>query len=217
MGQTMKLLGDNFFARAMLAGDQHVRIRRTNACDELKHRLHLWRLGDERRHPLSAQETILCLESLAMSNGAAEFYLSAENAQKSAIFPGLLYEVACATSHGFDSNFDAAPRGHDNYGKSAVHGLNAREKIESFFARGSVTSVIQIDEQDVEILQLDRIQHRGRISHSFSTVSLTLQKHAQGFANVWLIVGDEDLCASLTRGDGVRWFNGFSSNHFFSL
>src|SRR5689334_23786212 len=54
MRETVELLGNNFLSRPVLTRNKHVGIRRTDARDQLQHRLHLRRLSDERGHALRA-------------------------------------------------------------------------------------------------------------------------------------------------------------------
>ncbi len=63
----VKPSGDHFLAGAMLAGDEHVGDRRTDALEQGQHRTHRARFGDQPWQPAAPEHTILVLEPLCLS------------------------------------------------------------------------------------------------------------------------------------------------------
>jgi len=108
------------FARSVLAGDEHVRFRRPDALNQLQHRPHRRRLGDEEGTGVRFERSILRFEPLLAAQRAGELDLRAEDGQKPRVFPRLLDEVASAATHRFDGNLYAAPRGHDHDRKGRI-------------------------------------------------------------------------------------------------
>src|ERR1700678_3196742 len=122
----------------MLAGDEHVGVRRSDARDRLQDRLHGWRGRNEFGTALGAQQPGLGFQLLRTLQRTMELNLSVQNRQQALVLPRLLDEVARATSHGFNCERYIAPRGHDDYRQAAVEGDNLREQIEAFLTRRRV-------------------------------------------------------------------------------
>ena len=62
-------LGDNLLAGAVLAGDEHVGVGGADLRDQLEHRLHGGRAGDELRHAFGAEQAIFKLQAGARGAG----------------------------------------------------------------------------------------------------------------------------------------------------
>ena len=69
--QSMKGSSDNFFARAVLAGDQNVGIRRANLPNQLEDRSHGGRLREKRGAGFSAQDAVFRFETRCLPQGLA--------------------------------------------------------------------------------------------------------------------------------------------------
>ena len=67
----------DLLAGAVLAEDQHVRVRRPDALHELEHRPHRWRLRDQLGQAFFPERAILALEPLAVAQRAPQLDLSA--------------------------------------------------------------------------------------------------------------------------------------------
>ena len=72
-------LRHHFLAGAGLAGDQHVRVRRPHARDQLQHRLHGRRLGDQRGPLVAAQQPVLGFQAQALAQRLAQLDLRAHD------------------------------------------------------------------------------------------------------------------------------------------
>ncbi len=191
-GEGVKRLGGDFLARAVLARDEDVRVRRPYARDQLADGLHGPRLGDQLGAPFGAQQAVLRLQAQASPQGLAQLDLSAQDGDQPRVFPGLLDEVARAPPHGFDRQLDAAPRRHHHYGQGVVQGLKARQQVQPLFAGRGVASVVEVHEQTIEVPGLNRREHRRRRGDSLDLVSLSLEQQAQRFQHVTLVICDQD-------------------------
>src|SRR5207237_5388505 len=88
------------FAGAVLAGDEHVGLRRPDARDQLEHRTHRRRLGDEKRTDVGLQRSIFGLEPLLAPERARELDLRANDGEQPRVLPRLLDEVAGPPAQG---------------------------------------------------------------------------------------------------------------------
>jgi hypothetical protein len=182
---------DHALAGAVLAQDQHVRVGRPDAGDHLEDALHRGGLGHQAGHALAAQQRVLSLEPLPLSQGLAQLDLRPDDGEQPRVVPGLLDEVAGAAPHGLDRDLDAAPGGHHDHREGRIDALDAREQIQPFFARRRVAGVVQVDQRHVELARLDRREHAGRRRRGLELEALGLEQQAQGFENVGLIVGNQ--------------------------
>ena len=130
----MQRLRDGALAGAVLAGDQDVGVGRADPRDQLEHRAHRGRLGDQRGAvgALVAQDAVLGLEPLAAPQRAGQLDLRANDREHALVVPRLLDEVARAAAHGLDGQFDGAPGGHDDDRQRRVERLELREQRQAF-------------------------------------------------------------------------------------
>src|SRR5258707_14803127 len=128
----MQGLCDDFLASAMLSGDEHVGVGRSDARNQLKYRLHGRRFGDQSRTRFGAKQTILRFKTRSVTQSLPKIDLSSQNAQEPRVFPGLLQEVACATTHCFNRHFYTAPGSHNHDGETTVDNLDSAEEVQSF-------------------------------------------------------------------------------------
>ncbi len=179
----------------MLAGDEDVRVRRADARDQVQHRTHRCGFGDERGASIGAQQTILGFEALALAQGLRKLDLSFQNREQARVLPRLLDEILGAAAHRFDGEFKAAPRRHHDDGKRAVLRPDIRKQVEAFLAGRGVARVIQIHQQPVEFAGFERREHRGWRCDGFDVESFAFQQQTQCFANVRLVVGNQNSCS----------------------
>ena len=128
----MDRLCNDFLAGAVFAGDQDIRVRRTDPGDQLQNRTHRLGLRNHRRASIGAQQLILSLEPLLVPAPLAEFRLRSNNREQPRVVPWLLNEVAGAMLHRFDGKIDAAPRGHDDNRKGFIDTLYLIQQVEPF-------------------------------------------------------------------------------------
>ena len=189
--QRVNGLGDEPFARAVLACNQHVRVRRRRPLDELDDGLHRRRSRNQRRRAVEAQAR-RALELPPAAQRAAQLDLRSDNREQPRVVPRLLHEVARAAAHRLDRDIDARPRGQHDDRQRRILGLQPREQVEPFLARRRIARVIQIDERGVEVRFGDGREHGGRRRHGLHLEPLALQEQLKGFENVALIVGKKD-------------------------
>ena len=123
-GHGVNRLRDRALAGAVLAGDEHVGFRRADARDQLEHRPHRRRFGDEHRPDVRLERAVLGFEPLLAAQRARQLDLRAHDRQQPRVLPRLLDEVARAAAHGLDRHLDAAPGGHhdDRQGRDRASG-----------------------------------------------------------------------------------------------
>ena len=109
----MNGLGDEAFARAVLARDQNVRIRGGRAFDELDHGPHRRRLCEQRRDAVKAQPR-RAFELTSAPERPAQLNLRTDDRQQPRVVPGFLHEVSRAAPHGLDGHLNGRPRGQDD-------------------------------------------------------------------------------------------------------
>jgi hypothetical protein len=138
----------------VLAGDEHVRVRRADPLDHLERRAHRRRLGDEERPTLVAQRPVLVLEPLPAAQRPRELGLGAQRGYEARVLPRLLHEVAGPAPHRLHREVDAPPGGHHDDGQARVEGLELRQEIRALAARGRVAGVVEVHEHDVRLPRL---------------------------------------------------------------
>src|SRR5688572_9104161 len=177
----VKDAGDHLFTSTVLAGDEHVGVRWSNALDEIQHCLHRRRLRNDLRYVTRrirdavTQRDVFCFESTPTAQSFGELHLRAQHCDQTRVVPGLLDEVACASPHRFDGQIDAPPRGHHHHRQRRIDRTNAAQQIKTFAAGCGVTRIIQIDEDDVEFLRVDRFEHAFRRRRAFDLKALTFE------------------------------------------
>ena len=147
----MQKLGNDLFAGAMFAGDEHIGIGRAHLRDQFKYWLHRGRARDEFRHAFCAEQPVLELKMTRPAQSLMQFSVHTDEADQALIFPWLLDEIARSSLDAFDGEIDVSPGGHDNYWYTWIDLLQARKQIESFLARSRVARVVEIDEQDIVV------------------------------------------------------------------
>ena len=185
-------LGDEALARAVLAGDQHVRVRRPDARDHFEHRPHRRRFGEDRRAAVSLQRLVRGLELSSAANRAPQFGLRADDRQEAFVLPRLLHEVAGAAAHRFHRDIHRSPRRQDDDRQRFIGGVDALEEIEALLAGRGIARVVQIHQDDVVVLELERAQQLRRRRRGVDDEALGLQQQPQRFDDVGLVVRDED-------------------------
>src|SRR6266568_2117964 len=159
---------DNFLAGPVLAGNQHIRVRRANAFDEFQDVLHRCRFRDNLRQftwrirDAVTQGEIFSFQPPAAAQGFCELDLRTEYGQQARVVPRFLNEVARPTPHRLDGQIHAAPGGHHDYRQRWIDFLNAGQEIETFTAGSGVTRIVEIDEDDVQLLRINCLEHPGR-------------------------------------------------------
>jgi hypothetical protein len=147
--------------------NQDVGLRRPDARDQLEHRPHRHRLGDQHRTDVGLEPLVLGFEPLLAPERPRQLDLRANDGEQPRVFPRLLHEVARASPHRLDGDVDAAPGGHDDDGEGRVVGADVRQQVEAFAARRRVARVVQIHQHGVEVVALDRLHdRRGRPTDS---------------------------------------------------
>lgn len=142
-------LGDDFFAGAVLAGDEDVGIR--GPMRVMRSRTERMAGAEAMKSGVpSAQEPVLGLEQGGAAECAVELTLGTQDGEQPRVVPWLLDEVRRATAHGFDIQVDVGEGGRDDDGEGRVAGANGSEQVEAFPAGGGIAGVVQIDEQAVE-------------------------------------------------------------------
>ena len=195
-------LRDQALAGAVLAGDQDVGVGGADARDHLQHRLHRRGVRDQVRLAVAAQHQVLGFEPLAAAQRARQLDLRPHDGQQPRVVPRLLDEVAGAAAHRLDGDVDAAPGGHHHRRQRRVHGPHGVQEVEAFLARGRVAGVVQVHQEDVELLVLERGDDAGRRGGGVDQVALGLEQQPQRLEHVGLVVGDEQP-ARRRRGAGA--------------
>src|SRR5690606_6766225 len=183
---------DDLLARAVLARDQDVRIRRPDPLDQLQDRTHRTRAGDQLRHAIPPEQPVLALQALGPAERTTQLDLGAQDRDEALVVPRLLHIVARAPAHCLDRALDAAPRRHDDDGETRVARTEHAQQIEPLSARGGVARVVQVDEGGIEIAGLDRLDHAGGRTPRLDLEALRLEQETERLQHVRLVVGDED-------------------------
>ncbi len=183
---------DEALARAVLARDEDVRVGRPDAGDHLQHRLHGGRIGDDVRLSFAAQHQVLGLEALSAAQRPAQLGLRPHNRQEPRVVPGLLHEIAGAPPHRFDRDLDAAPGGHHDDGQGRIDVADGVQEVEPFLARRRVPRIVEVHQQDVVFLVIDRRQNAGWRRSRLDVIALGLEQQSKSLEDVRLVVGDEE-------------------------
>ena len=183
-------LRDRALAGAVLAGDEHVRVRRPDARDQLQHRLHRRRLGDQVRPARALVAQQRGSRPRAAGCGAARGRARpacGRSASSALVVPGLLDEVAGAAAHRLDRDVHRAPRRHHDDRQRRVERLESAEQVEPFLAGGGVAGVVQVDERHVEVAGLDgaRAPPAGEVAVSMSQPSPLSSRRSASRTSGW--------------------------------
>jgi hypothetical protein len=191
----MNGLSDEPFAGTVLAGNQHVCVRRRSAFDQFDHGPHRGRLRVQRGDPVKG-EPRRAFELPPAPERPAQLHLRAHDRQQPRVVPGLLHEVAGAAPHRFDGHLHGAPgRQHDDRQRGVLR-MQTGEEIEPLLTRCGVARVIQIDERRVEIGLVHGRQDCCRRRDGLHVEPLVLEKQLQGFQNIGLVIGEKDARSS---------------------
>ena len=201
-GDRVEHPGHHPLAGAVLAGDQDVGVGGADPLDQLEHRLHGLGLGDQGGRPLAAQGAVLGLQPLPPAQRPPQLDLGAHHRQQAGVVPRLLDEVAGAAAHRLHRQLDARPGGHHHDRQGGVEGADLGQQLEAFLARGGVAGVVEVHQQGVELLLLHGVEDLGRRGGGLDLVPLPLEQEAKGFANVFLVVGDEHARPPAAAGGG---------------
>src|SRR6266853_1580264 len=104
----MQGLCDDFLASAVLSGDQNIGVRRPDARNQLKDRLHGCGFSDQSGARFGAKQTILRFETRSMTQSLPKIDLSTQNAQEPCVFRGLLRAKRRAAFHSLRSLAEGA-------------------------------------------------------------------------------------------------------------
>ena len=102
--------------------------------------------------------------------------LIAQDFQEVLVVPWFQNKVADAKLHSFDHEIDGAPGRHRHNRQGIVESSDARNQIETFAARRGVSRVVQIHENYVVLVLLNRFQCGVRRQDSFGLVALALEQ-----------------------------------------
>src|SRR5690349_16198423 len=78
------------------------------------------------------------------------------------VSPRLLDKIDAAALHGFHSNADCGPAGHDDDGRSAIDFFQMGEQVETLAAGSGIARVIQVHEEKVEFSLAYGVQQSRR-------------------------------------------------------
>ena len=109
-----------------------------------------------------AQRDVLGFQTTATAQCFGEFDLRTQDCEQTRVVPWLLNKVARAAAHCFDCKIDAAPGGHDHDGQRRIHCADSCEQVEAFTAGGRIARVVEIDQDNVKLVRIDRSEHTFR-------------------------------------------------------
>ena len=94
-------------------------------------------LQASRPEPVTTRRSVVIGDPLgdlpgAAAEGAVQVDLCAHDREHPRVVPGLLNEIARASTHRFDSDVDARPCRHHDHGNGRVSLLQTREEVETF-------------------------------------------------------------------------------------
>jgi hypothetical protein len=183
-------------AGSVLAGDEHVRLARPDARDQVQHRSHRRGLGDQRRHAVAPQQPVLELQPAAEPERARQLEPVPERGQQPVVLPGLLDVVARAAPDSGHRAFHAPPRRHHDDRQRGVQAAQAGDQLDALVPGGGVAGVVEVEQRGVEVGGLHRRDHaRGR-GRGLDLVVLAAQQQLEGVEDVGVVIGDQDA------GDG---------------
>ena len=119
---------DDALAGAVLAGDEHVRVRGPDALDDLQHRAASPAdSAIELRHrPRRAAASSRPRAAAPLRSAWPSSICVRDDREQARVVPRLLDEVARAAAHRLDRDLDAAPRRHHDDRQRRIDRLNAR-------------------------------------------------------------------------------------------
>ena len=163
-GETrVQRLRHHALAGAVLAGDEHVGVGRSDARDHLQHRPHGGGFGDQLGEVGRARSARFSASSRWPRRSAWPSSICVlRMAEQARVVPGLLDEVARAAAHGLHRQVHAAPGGHDDHRQRGVERLDAVQQVEALLAGGGVARVVEVHQDDVEIARLHGLHDARR-------------------------------------------------------
>ena len=163
-----------------------------DACDQIQHRAHGLRGGDE---VVAFDEFLTPVgvgEPLAPPSRTTQFDLRLQGGHKALVVPRLFNVVARATAHGFDGTLDTPPSGHRHDRQGAVHFPQRAQEIHAFRTRRRVARVVEVHQHTVPLATDDGFQHGAWRVRGLYRESRAFQQEAQRVHDVGLIVRDQD-------------------------
>ncbi len=187
----MQCLSNDLFARPVLSGDEHVGVGGPNPRHRLEHRSHRRCRSNKVRSPWSTQNAILRLQPPGSLLAAMQFHLGSQNTQQPRILPRLLDKVSCAAPHRLYRKVDAAPRRHHHHGQLRIYFLYAGNQVQAFLPGGCIPRVVEINQDSVEVLMRQCIEHQRWSSDHLQLIALRFQQQTQRLQNMRLVIGDQ--------------------------
>ena len=184
--------GDDFFAGPVLPGDQHIRIRGSDASDGFKHRHHRRSRGNELRAARHTQQTVFRGQPFRPLQRAMKFDLRPQNGEQPLVLPRLLDKIPRSPAHRLDRQIHISPRGHDDDRKRTVDRNNFGKQIQTLLSGCRVPRVVQIDQYRVVGRSREGLARQLRRANDINFVALRLQQKFNGFENMLLIVGGQN-------------------------
>ena len=200
----MEPQGDELLPGTVLAGDEHICIRWSDALHQLENRLHLRRVGNQSWEIVPAQHTILILQPASAAQRTAELDLGSKNRHQPRIVPWLLDVVAGSPSHRLDGALDAAPGGHDDDRQIGFEAAELLENIETLLSRCRIAHVVHVEQQRVVVALFERGQHGARRAGGIRIVAVRLEEQARTWGRDRISVGDMYRSRSLRGRTSAR-------------
>jgi hypothetical protein len=190
----VELARDQLLAGAVLAQDQHVRLRRRGALDQ---RIDA---GDGRR---AAEQRRLAARgrrghgrrALALGrHGRARIAQrrgGAHRREQALVRPGLGNEVGRAALHRLDRDLDAAMGGDHHHHRFRVALQDLAEPVEALGRIGRAAAEIGVEQDDVDRPRVHRGERRVRRLERLDPLEHVAQQQPRGQENVRVVVDDD--------------------------
>ena len=124
-------------------------------------------------------------------NRAPQFDLRSQNGDQSRILPGLLDKVTSTAAHGLDGEANIGPSRHYDDAQTAVMSIQLGKQLETFRTRGSIPSVVEVNQERIEGFAGNHIPNFAGRLRSRYPVTFRLQQQLDSIQNMGLIIRGE--------------------------
>ena len=195
--------GNDIFAGAVFAQDEHIGFGRPHLLDGVEHRAHGGR-GADQAGELTVEVRVelfaLCPQPIHFASGLAQPRSRRERGEQFLVLPRLEHEIGRAFFDGLHRGFNAAVRRDENDHRRGIDVENATQPVKPLFARRGVSRKVHVEQDRVIALVLQQVGDLVGIGFGIHASGVLFQKQPRGQQNIAVVIDDENFVEGFHNG-----------------